>query len=86
MTPLHKVFQTNDFHIICKCLIGSVKPNLNMVDERGNTPLAYCSRKMLERLNLQSGVVCVATCRNPKFDNNTLLEVDKFESLREEDL
>jgi ankyrin repeat protein len=58
-TPLHNAFRSSNYSIICKCLLGAVPPNLNVVDDDGKTPLAYCCRKILEMLGLQDGVVSV---------------------------
>ena len=86
MTPLHKVFQTNNYSLICKCLIGSHQPDLNVLDDEGNTPLAYGSRKMLQMLNLENGVVCVSIASSVRFDNNKLLQREKFDQIKEEEL
>ncbi len=46
-TPLHNIFKSSDYSLICKCLTGPVAPNLNTLDDDNKTPLAYCCRKVL---------------------------------------
>lgn len=31
-TPLHNIFKSSDYSLICKCLTGPVAPNLNILD------------------------------------------------------
>ena len=52
MSPLHKAFQSNNYSLICKCLMGCCQPDLNLLDDEGKTPLGYGTRKILEMLNL----------------------------------
>ena len=47
MTPLHKAFQSNNYALILKCLMGAYQPDLNVIDDEGKTPLGYCTRKIL---------------------------------------
>ena len=82
MTPLHKAFQTSNYSLICKCLTGYHQPDLNVLDDEGKTPLAYCGRKILELLNLENGVVSVEGS-SPRFDNNRLLQKEKFDQVKE---
>lgn len=56
-TPLHNAFKSSNYALICNCLSGAYPPNLNAIDDDGKTPLAYCCRKVLQMLGLQSGVV-----------------------------
>lgn len=72
-TPLHNAFRSSNYSIICKCLTSSNAPNLNALDDMGNTPLAYCYRNVLQMLGLESGVTNVANASKSKFDNNALL-------------
>ena len=86
MTPLHKAFETNSYTIICKCLISSNNPDLNALNKEGKTPLAYCSRKILEKLNLETGVVRVdSVSTSVRFDNNRLLYHDQMDQVIEDE-
>lgn len=76
-TPLHNAFRSSNYSIICKCLASSPAPNLNALDEEGNTPLAYCFRNVLQMLGLENGVVNVSPGQKLKFDNNSLLCLNK---------
>ena len=37
-------------------------------------------------LNLENGVVCVSIASSVKFDNNKLLQKEKFDQIKEEEL
>ena len=79
-TPLHFGFKSNNVTLILKLLTSSVySPDLNVLNNDFKTPLAYCSRDVLKKLNLENGVA-IADSNYPSstFDNNTLLQREEF--------
>lgn len=75
-TPLHYGFKSNNLNLILKMLTSSVyPPNLNSVNSEYKTPLAYCSREVLKKLNLEDGVTIFdPNALSIGFDNNSLLQ------------
>ena len=57
--------------------------NLNILNENGQTALAFASEKTLKLLALERGVVSVNNLKdNPDFDNNKLLYKAKNEKVK----
>lgn len=67
-------------------MMGAHQPDLNAIDDEGKTPLGYCTRKILEMLNLENGVVCVEMGVSHKFDNNKLLQRERHDLVRDEEI
>ena len=84
---MHLAFKTNNLSLILKLLTLVPAPNLNCLNSEFKTPLAYCSREILKRLNLEEGVAIVDPNSSLKgFDNNGLLQKEQFDKIKEETL
>lgn len=58
-----------------------------MLNSEFKTPLAYCSREVLKRLNLEDGVASVdPNTPSLNFDNNSLMQREQFDKIKEESL
>ena len=72
-TPFHMAFKSNKIEIIM--LVMEYGGDLNKLNHKAQTPLAFCSKYILEVLDLTKGIVTVND-RNKEdmdFDNNKLM-------------
>lgn len=74
-TPMHKAFETADDLVIM--LLITRGGNLNTLNFRLQTPIAFGGRNILERLGLTEAIATVSNQkdRSKEFDNNKLLRV-----------
>lgn len=86
-TPLHYGFKSNNVNLILKLLTSTGHPpNLNALNSEYKTALAYSSREVLKKLNLEEGVASVDPNASMVFDNNSLLQKGEFDRIKEQSL